>query len=501
MSETAANEQPVAAMAQAKPVQFQALLAGLLIAMSLASLDQSVVNAAMPRIASELNGLRHISWIVTGFMSCSTITTPIYGKLSDMYGRRPLFVFSILVFLVTSVLCGMAQSIGQLIAFRALQGLGAGGLLTLSQTVVSDVVSPKERPRYQGIFTATNALSQMSGPLVGGVLTAALSWRWVFYVNLPIGLVGLTLLWFTLPPSPVRKSHKIDYAGGLLLAATATSALLLLTLASTTYGWLSLPSGALAVLTAGCLAAFLATERRAAEPVIDIALFRIPAFNLGVGVSGAMTFAMYGTYVFLPYYFQVVMGLDPARAGLLMLPQIIAMLTTSILGGQIAAKVGKLKALLLAGVAFQTIGLCSLAMLAWLGAGIVPFCIAMALLGLGMGVAGPNATVIVQNAVERSAMGMATGALNFVRTFGGAIGVASSTALVAARLKAQLAQNGLDTGGLMGGDISAIQMLSPDRAALALEAYRHAIAATFSVSGLVMCLVLILASRVSAQSR
>lgn len=483
-------------LAAARPAQFRSLLAGLLIAMSLASLDQSVVNTAMPRIASDLNGLRHISWIVTGFMICSTITTPTYGKLSDMYGRRPLFVVSIGIFLITSVLCGMAQTMGQLIVFRALQGLGAGGLLTLSQTVVSDVVSPQDRPRYQGVFTATTAVSQMSGPLVGGVLTAALSWRWVFYVNLPVGLLGLALLWFTLPRETVRKKHRIDFVGGLLLAATVTCALLLLSLASNTFDWASLPSIGLAALTVALLALFIVCERRAAEPVLDLSLFKIPAFTLGIGVSGAMTFAMYGTYVFLPYYFQVVLGLDPARAGLLMLPQIITMLITSILGGQIAARFGNLKALLLWGIAFQAIGLSSLAVLAWSGASIAPFCVAMGLLGLGMGVASPNATVIVQNSVDRSSMGMATGGLNFIRTLGGVVGVACSTAVVAARLQSGLAKDGLATGGLLTGDMSAIRSLGPEQAATALGAYRHAIATSFTVSGLTMCLVLLLASTV-----
>ena len=224
------------------PPQLRSVLAGALLAMVLAALDQNIVNTALPRMAGELGGMQHLSWVVTAFMLTATVTTPLYGKLSDIYGRRRLFFVAIIVFLSGSLLCGAARSMGQLIAFRALQGLGAGGLLTLAQAAIGDVVSPRERPRYQGLFTGTFALSSVAGPLLGGFITSALSWRWVFYVNLPVGILALFLIAIGLRKPPSERFKPVDYLGAVLLAGATAALLLLLTWGGTEFAWISLQS-------------------------------------------------------------------------------------------------------------------------------------------------------------------------------------------------------------------------------------------------------------------
>jgi len=324
------------------------IMAGLVTAMVLGALDQSVVNTALPRMASDLGGLAHLFWVATAFMLTSTIVTPLYGKLSDMYGRRPLFVTSIVIFLSASVLCGLAQSMGQLIAFRALQGIGGGGLMTLAQTVVADIVPPRERGRYQGFFTGTFAVSSVAGPLIGGALTSALSWRWVFYVNIPFCLLALGLLLAGLRPLGVRTKHRIDYLGSMLMALASGSALLLFTAAGSAFAWVSPQAAGLGALSLLAAILFIWQERHAAEPLIDLSLFRIRSFTVGVLTMSAMGFAMMSAMVFLPLYFQLILGLSPARSGFMLLPQVGAMLITSIGGGIVSSRFGHPKPLMVA---------------------------------------------------------------------------------------------------------------------------------------------------------
>lgn len=464
--------------------------------MILGALDQSIVNTALPRIASDLGGLAHLSWVVTAFMLSSTIVTPIYGKLSDMYGPRRFLFLSIAVFIVTSALCGAAQSMTQLIAFRLLQGLGAGGLMTLSQTVVSAIVSPRERTRYQGLFTGAFALSSVTGPLIGGGLTTAFSWHWVFYVNIPVGLLALTLILIGLKPIPSTGKHHIDVIGALLLALTAAIALLLFSWAGSTFPWFSLESLGLLALTLVLLALFIKRESVAPEPLISLSLFRIPAFTIGAVTTGCMSFAMMGAMVFMPLYFQLVLGHNPAEAGLLLLPQIATMLVSSIFGGRLSAKLGRPKIFMVSGIFLEALGLSSLSVMAFLHAPQIGFLLALAILGLGMGVAMPNATVIVQNAVASNRLGVATSSMSFIRSLGGALGVSVSGGVMSAVLLTALADvtPHIDPRAIIDGGARAIADLSPAARAAVAGAFGHAIAYSFMIGGCVMTLALMLAS-------
>jgi EmrB/QacA subfamily drug resistance transporter len=447
----------------------------------LASLDQNIVNTALPRMVSDLGGMAHLSWVVTAFMLSSTVTTPLYGKLSDTYGRRRLFLVAIIIFLAGSLLCGTAGSMTQLILFRALQGLGAGGLLVLAQSSIGDVVPPRERPRYQGLFTGTFALASVAGPLLGGIITSALSWRWVFYVNLPLGAVALLLIGLGLRTPPSGRARPLDVAGALLMAAGTAALLLLLAWGGQEFPWASTASAGMAALVLALFAAFIWRERRAVDPLIRLGLFRNPVFARGVSVSGMMTFAMLGSTVFLPLYFQLVLGMSPARAGAMMLPQVAGMVLTSVLGGRAASRLGRNKGFLLWGLGLEAVALVALAALAWFAAPPSAFLLALGTLGLGMGMGMPNLTTAVQNAVDYKELGAATGAMTFVRSLGGAVGVAASGALLAARLAGPV-----DVEAMTRDGAAALAALTPEQHAMLSEAYRTALTGCFTLSGLVM---------------
>jgi EmrB/QacA subfamily drug resistance transporter len=447
----------------------------------LASLDQNIVNTALPRMVSDLGGMAHLSWVVTAFMLSSTVTTPLYGKLSDTYGRRRLFLVAIIIFLAGSLLCGTAGSMTQLILFRALQGLGAGGLLVLAQSSIGDVVPPRERPRYQGLFTGTFALASVAGPLLGGIITSALSWRWVFYVNLPLGAVALLLIGLGLRTPPSGRARPLDIAGALLMAAGTAALLLLLAWGGQEFPWASAASAGMAALVLALFVAFIWRERRAVDPLIRLGLFRNPVFARGVSVSGMMTFAMLGSTVFLPLYFQLVLGMSPARAGAMMLPQVAGMVLTSVLGGRAASRLGRNKGFLLWGLGLEAVALVALAALAWFAAPPSAFLLALGTLGLGMGMGMPNLTTAVQNAVDYKELGAATGAMTFVRSLGGAVGVAASGALLAARLAGPV-----DVEAMTRDGAAALAALTPEQHAMLSEAYRTALTGCFTLSGVVM---------------
>ncbi|KAF1047284.1 MDR family MFS transporter [Xylophilus sp.] len=468
-------------------------VAGLMLAMVLSALDQNIVAAALPRMASDLGGLAHLPWVATAFMVASTVSTPLYGRLSDIHGRRPLFVVSIGIFLAASALCGLARSMPELIVFRALQGLGAGGLMTLSQTTIGDLVGPRERARWQGLFTGAFAVCSVVGPALGGLLTQALSWRWVFYVNLPVGAVALALLLVALgraPRAAARSGRRIDTAGAALLAAATLLWLAARLLGGHGIAWASWRMAGLAAGALVLLAAFVAVERRVAEPLMDLSLFGVPAFRAGVLATAAMAFAMMGALVFLPLYLQLVLGRQPAEAGLLMLPQVAGMVVSAAVGGRLVARTGRFQRALRIGVALEGAGLALLAVCAFAGAPAAAFGAALVLLGLGMGVGMPNATVIVQNAVPRGQLGAATATMSFLRSLGGVAGVAVSGAVMGGVLQWRW------PGGTLGasaaawseGGLSALAGLAPAAQHGVLDAYRLAIGASFAVGGLVMLL-------------
>lgn len=484
---------PPSPAAPVPAARLRTVMAGALLAMVLAALDQNIVNTALPRMVGDLGGMAHLSWVVTAFMLTSTITTPLYGKLSDIYGRRTLFFAAILLFLAGSLLCGAAQSMGQLIAFRALQGLGAGGLLVLAQAAIGDVVSPRQRPRYQGLFTGTFALASIAGPLLGGFITAALSWRWVFYVNLPVGILALLMIATGLRNPPSGQVRPIDYAGALLLTGATAALLLLLAWGGTEFPWASFDSVALAAATAALAGLFIWREARAPEPLIRLSLFRNPVFARGVAVGGMMVFAMLGSTVFLPLYFQLVLGMDPAAAGAMMLPQVVGMVLTSVVGGRIVARLGRNKPFLVAGLGLEAASLASLAAFAFIAAAPGAFLVSMGVLGLGMGMGMPNLTTAVQNAVAYRELGAATGAMTFARSLGGALGVAASGAIMSARLAAASAgAGGASVAGLAEHGMETLSQLTPAQQAGISAAYRTALTGCFLLSAVVMTAALVL---------
>jgi EmrB/QacA subfamily drug resistance transporter len=462
------------------------VFAALMLALLLAALDQNIVATALPRIVSDLGGLAHLSWVVTAFLVASTMTTPLYGKLSDVFGRKPAFFVSILTFLAGSVLCGLSRSMTELIVFRAVQGLGAGGLITLSQTVVGDLVSPRDRGRYQGLFASVFAACSVAGPLLGGLITQALSWHWIFYVNLPVGAAATVMIGVGLKALPNRVSHRVDYLGALLLSVATCSGLLGLSWGGNSYAWLSPTILGLGGVAAACIALLVVTERRAAEPLLPPRLFRSRVFVLSVVVVGLAAMALFAAAVFLPLYFQLVQGASPTAAGLLIAPMMGGVIVASVGGGRLVSHTGRYKLLVTAGLLAAALSFGTLAVSAWTGGGVAIGEVTLIVLGLGIGVTFPNLTTAIQNAVDRSDLGTATAMAAFFRSLGGAVGVALSGAILTARLHT------LMPAGIGGEGLDHM----PARADEAVVfAYRHALATTFLAGAMVAavaCLIVAL---------
>ncbi|MCX5233687.1 MDR family MFS transporter [Streptomyces prunicolor] len=410
-------------------VSIGALLLGLL----LAALDQTIVSTALPTIVSDLGGLEHLSWVVTAYLLASTAATPLWGKLGDQYGRKRLFQIAIVIFLIGSALCGAAQNMPQLIGFRALQGLGGGGLIVLSMAIVGDVVSPRERGRYQGLFGAVFGATSVLGPLLGGLFTEHLSWRWVFYINLPVGVVALAVIATALHIPRKSTRHVIDYLGTFLIAAVATCLVLVASLGGTTWGWGSPQIIGLAVLGVVLIAAFVAVERRAAEPVLPLKLFRVRTFTLAAVISFIVGFAMFGAMTYLPTFLQVVQGITPTMSGVHMLPMVFGMLLSSTGSGQVVSRTGRWKVFPIAGTGITALGLLLLHQLdensstAEMSAYFFVF-------GLGLGLVMQVLVLIVQNAVSYEDLGVATSGATFFRSIGASFGVAIFGTVFASRL-------------------------------------------------------------------
>ena len=414
------------------------IFAALMLAILLAALDQTIVSTALPTIVGDLGGLSHLSWVVTAYILASTASTPLWGKLGDQFGRKRLVQASIVIFLAGSVLCGQAHSMVELIAFRALQGLGGGGLMVLAQAIIGDVVPARERGKYQGAFGAVFGVASVAGPLLGGFFVDNLSWRWVFYINLPIGLIALGVIAIALPATAGRQQHKIDYLGSLLLAASATSIVLFTSWGGTQYSWGSPVIIGLAVVAVLLAFGWWVSARYAAEPVLPLRLFRNRVFSVCAGIGFAAGFAMFGALAFLPLFLQVVRGVSPTISGVYLLPMVLGLLITSIGSGQLISRLGRYKVFPVIGTALLVVALLLLSRLSVTTSSLVLNAYFF-ILGLSLGLILQVLVIAVQNSVDYADLGTATSGATFFRMIGGAFGVAVSGSIFSNQLRHQLA--------------------------------------------------------------
>jgi EmrB/QacA subfamily drug resistance transporter len=432
----------------------------MMLATLLAALDQTVVATALPQIVTDLHGFRDLSWVVSSFLVAATVTVPLYGKLSDLYGRRRMFVVAISIFLVGSALCGAAQSMGQLIAFRAIQGVGAGGLLPLSQAAIADLFSPRERGRYQGYIGSMWATAAVAGPLLGGTLTDAASWRWIFFINLPLGAIALVVVLRTMRAPATVRPHTIDYLGAAVLSVAITCLLLACTWGGTTYPW---DSAQVLVTGLGGLVlavVFVAIERRVAEPLLPLALFRDRIFSVSTAggfVVGAIIFAV---SIYVPVFSQGVQEISATSSGVVLIPFSLGWVAAATVTGQLISRTGRYRPFPIVGSVFILGGLTLLTLLA---EGSPPVAVAgiLVITGIGMGMTFQPYIIATQNAVEVSNLGIATATIQFFRSMGGSLAVAALGTLLANRLatelQARLGAAGaarVDTDRLLGGGAS-----------------------------------------------
>ncbi|MDE2516539.1 MAG: MFS transporter [Rhodospirillales bacterium] len=431
------------------------VLSGILLCILLAAIDQTVVIPAVPAMARDLHGFSHLAWIVSAYLLTSTAATPIYGRLSDFYGRRKLLLPALAIFAAASVLCALAQTLWQLIAFRAIQGIGGAGLMAMAQAAIADVVSPRERGRYQGYMASTWALASIAGPILGGWMTDAVSWRWIFWVNVPIALAAMLLCDRALRLLRVKNVRaRIDYAGAALLIGGVTAWLLVLSWGGVEMPWTAPPIGLMFLGGLVLLGVLAWHERRTAEPLLPPRLFADATFVRGVIIAFFQSLAMFGGTFLLPLYFQLVGGADASSSGMLVVPFLGASCVGAIVAGSIARRSGRPKGLLLVGIAGCVIGF---ALLATMG---VATAMALAvlyqsILGFALGLIGPTSLVLVQNAAERRDVGTATGCLLFLRSLGGAFGSTLVASLLALRFASEMAASGfgrhLDLGAITQG--------------------------------------------------
>ncbi len=413
--------------------QILVVLSGLMLGMLLAALDQTIVATALPRITSDLGGQEHLAWVVTAYLLTSTASTPLYGKISDLYGRKVIFQVAIVIFLVGSALAGASQNMTELIFTRALQGLGAGGLITLALAIIGDVISPRERGRYQGYFGAVFGLSSVVGPLLGGFFTEQLSWRWVFYINLPVGVVALVVTSVVLDIPFHRRNHRVDYIGAAIIVAGTSALLLALSLGGKAhnggFAWGSTQIVGLFIIAAVLGTAFVLWEGHAEEPILPLRLFRNKVFTVANVIGFILGFTMFGAIVYLPLYLQVVRGASPTMSGLELLPLMVGVLSASIGSGRIITKIGRYKMFPIIGMVLTALGffLMSLVQEQTPYASLAG---AMLVIGLGMGCVMQVLVLAIQNSVPYRDLGVGTSSNAFFRSMGSSIGVAVFGALV-----------------------------------------------------------------------
>ncbi|WP_328788964.1 MDR family MFS transporter [Streptomyces sp. NBC_00273] len=467
---------PAGTSGEVKPRSVRVVLMALMIAMLLAMLDNMIIGTAMPTIVGELGGLEHLSWVVTAYTLATAASTPIWGKIGDMYGRKGSFLTSIVIFLIGSALSGMAQDMGQLIGFRAIQGLGAGGLMVGVMAIIGDLIPPRERGKYQGMMAGVMALAMIGGPLVGGTITDHMGWRWSFYINLPLGAVALAMVTAVLHLPKKRSQGKIDYLGAALLTVAITSTVLVTTWGGTEYAWGSVEILALIVVGVLSTAAFLYAETKAAEPVMPLHIFRSRNFTLISVIGFLVGFAMFGGVLYLPLFQQSVQGASATNSGLLLLPMLLSMMAVSLIAGRVTTSSGKYKIFPIVGGALMVVGMFLLATMDT-GTTRLVSGLYMAVLGAGLGFLMQITMLIAQNSVEMKDMGVASSSATLFRTLGGSFGVALMGSLFTTRVTDTMAERlGPEAAQASGSaQLDAASLAKLPEAVR--DAYQHAVAA------------------------
>jgi EmrB/QacA subfamily drug resistance transporter len=464
-----AVQQPQSPSIASERIDVAVPFAAIVLAMLPAVLDQTILATALPVIAGDLGTLSDVSWVVTAYVVAAAASTPMWGKLGDRLGRKLLLEIALLVFVASSALCGAAQDITQLIVLRALQGAAAGGLMTMAMASVGDLVAPRERGRYQGYIAATFAVATIVGPLIGGVLVDHASWRWVFLVNLPIGVAALALLHLRLPaPDAAGGRRPLDLAGAALLAGATCALMLTCIWGGTRYAWDSAQIVALVAATLVMSGALLARERRAADPIVPFHLLRTGSVAIASAALFLATAALFAVTVFVPLFLETTTGASPTEAGLLLVPAMLGITASTTLSGRAIARTGRYKRFPVAGLALMTAALVLLAVFAG-DPSQVTTGIALAVFGLGFGMVTQVLIVAVQNSVERRELGVATATTGFFRALGGAVGAAVLGAVFAAQAGAQATE---DVAHVVRADVidgaQAVFLVAAPLAALAL---------------------------------
>ncbi|MEV0475772.1 MDR family MFS transporter [Streptomyces prunicolor] len=460
-----------------QPKSVRVVLLALMITMMLAMLDNMIVGTAMPTIVGELGGLEHLSWVVTAYTLATASSTPLWGKLGDMYGRKGAFMTSIVIFLVGSALSGMAQDMGQLIGFRAIQGLGAGGLMVGVMAIIGDLIPPRERGKYQGMMAGVMALAMIGGPLVGGTITDNWGWRWSFYINLPLGVVALAAISVVLHLPKKRSQARIDYLGAGLLTVGITSIVLVTTWGGSQYDWTSARIMELIGLGVASLVGFVFWQTKAAEPVVPLHIFRSRNFTLMAIIGFITGFVMFGATLFLPLYQQSVQGASATNSGLLLLPMLGAMLVTSMVAGRVTTNTGKYKVFPVVGSVLMAVGLY---LLSTMDTDTTRFMsgVFMAVVGLGMGCLMQITMLVAQNSVQMKDMGVASSTSTLSRTLGSSFGVAIMGALFNNRVQDVMAERAGALGSKVTEQSATLNAASLAKLpAVAREAYQHAVSA------------------------